>query len=55
MRALLILVPLALSLPSFAETWVIQGGTIHPVSRPSIADGVVVIRDGLIAAPCPPG
>lgn len=28
----------------------ITGGTVHPVSGPSIANGVVVVRDGLIEA-----
>lgn len=39
------------ALPSFADApgvYAITGGTVHPVSGPEIANGVVVIRDGLI-------
>ncbi len=31
------------------------GGTVHPVSRPAIEDGVVVVRDGVISAVGPSG
>src|SRR5260221_5792431 len=44
---------LTVSLPLFAEppgVYAITGGTVHPVSGPEIADGTVVIRDGLIEA-----
>ncbi len=37
--------------PGFAEApgvYAITGGTIHPVSGPEIANGAVIIRDGLI-------
>ncbi|HEV8117184.1 MAG TPA: amidohydrolase family protein [Thermoanaerobaculia bacterium] len=35
---------------ALAETIVLAGATIHPVSGPDIPDGMVVIRDGKIAA-----
>src|SRR5262249_43878698 len=35
---------------AFAETIVLTGATIHPVSGPDIPNGTVVIRDGKIAA-----
>jgi imidazolonepropionase-like amidohydrolase len=44
---------LALGAPLLADApgvYAIAGGTVHPVSGPAIADGVVVIRDGLIEA-----
>src|SRR5258706_12447401 len=50
---LTVLVVLAVSLPLLAEppgVYAITGGTVHPVSGPEIADGTVVIRDGLIEA-----
>ena len=37
--------------PGFAEApgvYAITGGTVHPVSGPEIANGVVIVRDGLI-------
>ncbi|HSY50234.1 MAG TPA: amidohydrolase family protein [Thermoanaerobaculia bacterium] len=37
--------------PGFADApgvYAITGGTVHPVSGPEIANGVVIIRDGLI-------
>jgi len=39
------------TLPGFADppgVYAITGGTVHPVSGPEIANGVVIIRDGLI-------
>jgi imidazolonepropionase-like amidohydrolase len=39
------------TVPGFAEApgvYAITGGTVHPVSGPEIANGVVIIRDGLI-------
>jgi imidazolonepropionase-like amidohydrolase len=39
--------------PIFADApgvYAITGGTVHPVSGPEIANGVVIIRDGLIEA-----
>ncbi|HEY6867086.1 MAG TPA: amidohydrolase, partial [Candidatus Eisenbacteria bacterium] len=36
--------------PAPAETVVLAGATIHPVSGPAIEGGSVVIRDGKIAA-----
>lgn len=36
--------------PALAETVVLAGATIHPVSGPAIEGGSVVIRDGRIAA-----
>jgi imidazolonepropionase-like amidohydrolase len=41
------------ALPIFADApgvYAITGGTVHPVSAPEIANGVVIIRDGLIEA-----
>src|SRR5262249_57503772 len=35
---------------ALAETIVLTGATIHPVSGPDIPNGTVVIRDGKIAA-----
>ena len=48
----MVLVLLA-SVPCFAEApgaYAITGGTVHPASGPEIANGVVLIRDGLIEA-----
>ena len=42
---------LLVSLPALAESpgvYAITGGTIHPASGPEIANGAVIIRDGLI-------
>jgi hypothetical protein len=42
-----------LAVPAFADApgvYAITGGTVHPVSGPEIANGVVIIRDGLIEA-----
>jgi imidazolonepropionase-like amidohydrolase len=42
-----------LAVPAFADApgvYAITGGTVHPVSGPDIANGVVIIRDGLIEA-----
>lgn len=39
------------AMPGFADApgvYAITGGTVHPVSGPEIANGVVIIRDGLI-------
>ena len=33
-----------------AETIVLKGATVHPVSGPDIANGTIVLRDGKIAA-----
>ena len=44
---------LVAALPLSADSpgvYAITGGTVHPVSSPEIANGVVVIRDGLIEA-----
>lgn len=44
---------LVAAVPGFADgpgVYAITGGTVHPVSGPEIANGVVVIRDGLIEA-----
>src|SRR6185436_11491950 len=43
----------ALAAPLLADApgvYAITGGTVHPVSGPEIANGVVIIRDGLIEA-----
>src|SRR5205809_7735293 len=42
-----------LAFPAFADVpgvYAITGGTVHPVSGAEIANGVVIIRDGLIEA-----
>jgi hypothetical protein len=42
---------LLVSLPCFADApgvYAITGGTVHPASGPEIANGAVIIRDGLI-------
>ena len=47
------LVVFLLAFPAFADApgvYAIMGGTVHPVSGPEIANGVVIIRDGLIEA-----
>src|ERR1700730_12904664 len=47
------LVVFLLAFPAFADApgvYAITGGTVHPVNGPEIADGVVIIRDGLIEA-----
>lgn len=47
------LAALAMAAPLLADApgvYAISGGTVHPVSGPAIANGVVVIRDGLIEA-----
>jgi len=52
-RFLTCLALLALAAPLAAEApgvFAITGGTVHPVSGPDIANGVVIIRDGLIEA-----
>src|SRR3954452_20783784 len=44
---------LTFSLPILADApgvYALTGGTVHPVSGPEIANGTVVIRDGLIEA-----
>src|SRR5256885_10176881 len=44
---------LALAAPLLADApgvYAITGGTVHPVSGPEIANGVVIIRNGLIEA-----
>src|SRR5258706_14600339 len=40
----------AASLPAWSQTIAITGGKIYPVSGPPIANGTVVIRDGVIFA-----
>ena len=52
-RFLTCLAIVALAAPLFADApgvFAITGGTVHPVSGPEIANGTVVIRDGLIEA-----
>ncbi|HEY8132315.1 MAG TPA: amidohydrolase family protein, partial [Thermoanaerobaculia bacterium] len=47
------LVAVLIAFPVFADApgvYAITGGTVHPVSGPEIANGVVIIRDGLIEA-----
>ena len=42
---------LSFAASAFADApgvYAITGGTVHPVSGPEIANGVVIIRDGLI-------
>jgi len=49
LAALVSILPLSL----FADApgvYAITGGTVHPVNGPEIANGVVIIRDGLIEA-----
>src|SRR5437879_4175715 len=51
-RALLF-AALVLSLPLHADSpgvYAITGGTLQPVNGPEVANGVVIIRDGLIEA-----
>jgi len=46
-------VAVLVALPVLADApgvYAITGGTVHPVSGPEIANGVVIIRDGLIEA-----
>jgi imidazolonepropionase-like amidohydrolase len=51
MRRLAGALALALStMAAGAETIVLRGGTVHPVSGPAIANGSVVLQDGRIAA-----
>src|ERR1700704_2329282 len=53
---------ITLAFPLFADApgvYALTGGTVHPVSGPDIANGIVIIRDGLIEAagagiPIPP-
>jgi len=52
-RGLLCFVAMLFAIPVFADApgvYAITGGTVHPISGPEIANGVVVIRDGLIEA-----
>ncbi len=52
-RRLLCFLALGLACPGFADApgvYAITGGTVHPASGPEIANGVVMIRDGLIEA-----
>jgi imidazolonepropionase-like amidohydrolase len=44
-----VLIPLSASADA-PGVYAITGGTVHPVSGPPIANGVVVIRDGLVEA-----
>jgi len=52
MRKLLLatVVLVAASLPVWSQTIAITGGKIYPVSGPPIANGTVLIRDGVIVA-----
>jgi len=52
MRRLLILIALfvAVAAPAFSQTIAITGGKVYPVSSPPIANGTVLIPDGVIAA-----
>jgi imidazolonepropionase-like amidohydrolase len=40
----------AASLPAWSQTIAITGGKVYPVSGPAIANGTVLIRDGVIVA-----
>lgn len=43
----------SVALPALADApgvYAITGGTVHPVSGPEIANGIVIVRDGLIEA-----
>lgn len=44
---------LALALPAAAETFLIRGATIHPVTRPALSGAMLLIQDGKIAAVAP--
>src|SRR5437660_12885946 len=52
MRKLLLttVVLAAASLPVWSQTIAITGGKVYPVSGPPIANGTVLIRDGVIVA-----
>ena len=53
LRRFLIVTVALCAAPVFADAprvYAITGGTVHPVSGPEIANGVVIIRDGLIEA-----
>src|SRR5437763_7495223 len=52
MRKLLLttVVLVAASLPVWSQTIAITGGKVYPVSGPAIANGTVLIRDGVIVA-----
>ncbi len=46
-------VAFSLAIPAFGNApgvYAITGGTVHPVSGPEIANGIVIVRDGLIEA-----
>jgi len=45
-----LLIPLLIAAPLRAQTIAITGGTVYPVSGPPIQRGIVLIRDGRIAA-----
>ena len=52
-RGLLCFLTILVVVPVLADApgvYAITGGTVHPVSGPEIADGVVIIREGLIEA-----
>ena len=61
-RRLLFLLVFLVAAGAYADApgvYAITGGTVHPVSGPDIANGVVIVRDGLIeavgaAVPIPP-
>lgn len=49
-RLTVILLALVLAAPLVAETTAFRGATIHPVSGPTIENGVMVVEDGKITA-----
>src|SRR5213593_1426109 len=53
LRMTVLLVAVLIAAPVLADApgvYAITGGTVHPASGPEIANGVVIIRDGLIEA-----
>ncbi|MEJ2534279.1 MAG: amidohydrolase family protein [Gammaproteobacteria bacterium] len=50
MRTVLLTLLLFAAGPAPAQDLVVKGGVVYPVDGPSIEDGVVVVRDGKIAA-----
>ncbi len=52
-RRLLCFLAVLFALPAFADApgvYAFTGGIVHPVNAPEIANGIVIIRDGLIEA-----